>query len=34
MDRESKREIWVFAIGTIIIEMPFVAIAALAIAAH
>ena len=34
MDQQSKREIWWLAIGTIIIEVPFVAIAALAIAAH
>jgi hypothetical protein len=34
MDQQSKREIWVLAIGTIIIEVPIVAIAALALAAH
>ena len=34
MDQQSKREIWVLAIGTILIEMPFVAIAAMAIVAH
>jgi hypothetical protein len=34
MDQQSKREIWVLAIGTIIIEAPIVAIAALALAAH
>jgi|GEM_PF-3760572 hypothetical protein len=34
MDDQSKREIWVLAIGTIIVEMPIVAIVALAIAAH
>jgi hypothetical protein len=34
MDSQSKREIWVLAIGTIIIEVPIVAIAALALAAH
>jgi hypothetical protein len=34
MDQQSKREIWVLAISTIIIEAPIVAIAALALAAH
>ena len=33
MDQQSKHEIWWLAIGTILIEAPFVAIAALAIAA-
>ena len=31
MDRQTKHEIWLLAIGTIIFEAPFVAIAALAI---
>jgi hypothetical protein len=34
MDRQSKREIWLLAIGTIILEAPLVAIVALAIAAR
>lgn len=34
MDRQSKREIWLLAIGTIIFEVPVVAIAALAILAR
>jgi hypothetical protein len=34
MDGQTKHEIWVLAIGAIIIEVPFLAIAALAIAAH
>jgi hypothetical protein len=33
MDRQTKREIWVLAIGMVIVETPIVAIAALAIAA-
>jgi hypothetical protein len=28
MDKETKREIWLLAVGTIIAEAPFVAIAA------
>jgi len=28
MDRQSKREIWVLAIGTLLIEVPVIAIAA------
>jgi hypothetical protein len=27
MDTQTKREIWLLALGTIIVEMPFVAIA-------
>jgi hypothetical protein len=34
MDRQTKREIWVLAISAMIIEVPFVAIAALAFAGH
>jgi hypothetical protein len=34
MDKQSKREIWVLAISTVLVEVPVVAIAALAIAAH
>ena len=33
MDSQSKREIWLLAIGMVIVEAPIVAIAALAIAA-
>jgi hypothetical protein len=31
MDHQTKHEIWVLAIGTILIEAPFVAMAALAL---
>jgi hypothetical protein len=31
MDTQTKREIWLLTIGTIIVEMPVVAIAAMAI---
>jgi hypothetical protein len=31
MDRQTKHEIWLLAIGTIIFEVPVVAVAALAI---
>jgi hypothetical protein len=34
MDSQSKREIWFLAIGTILVEMPIVAIAALVLATH
>jgi hypothetical protein len=34
MDQQSKREILWLAIGTLLIEVPIVAIAALAVAAH
>jgi hypothetical protein len=34
MDRQTKHEIWFLAIGAIMIEAPFVAIAALAFAGH
>jgi len=34
MDRQTKHEIWILAIGTIVIEAPFLAVAALAWAAH
>jgi hypothetical protein len=34
MDRQTKQEIWLLAIGTFIVEAPFVAIAALAILGH
>jgi hypothetical protein len=33
MDSQSKREIWLLAIGMVIVEAPIVAIAALAVAA-
>ncbi len=33
MDAQTKREIWLLAIGTIVVEVP-VAIAAFAILAH
>jgi hypothetical protein len=34
MDKQTRHEIWLLAIGTIMIEAPFVAIAALAFAGH
>jgi hypothetical protein len=34
MDSQSKREILLLAIGTMLIEAPIVAIAAMAMAAH
>jgi hypothetical protein len=34
MDSQTKHEIWLLAIGTIMIEAPFAAIAALALAGH
>jgi hypothetical protein len=34
MDTRTKREIWLLAIGTILAEMPIVAIAAFAILSH
>jgi len=34
MDTQSKHEIWVLAIRTIVIEVPIVAIAALMLAGH
>jgi hypothetical protein len=34
MDTQSKREIWLLAIGTILVEVPVAAIAVLAILAH
>jgi hypothetical protein len=34
MDGQTKREIWLLAIGTIMIEAPFLAVAALAFAGH
>jgi hypothetical protein len=34
MDRQTKHEIWLLAIGTIIFEVPVVAVAALAILGH
>jgi hypothetical protein len=34
MDTEAKREFWMLAIGTIMVEVPFAAIAVLAILAH
>jgi hypothetical protein len=34
MDRQTKHEIWILAIGTIMIEAPFLAVAALAWAGH
>ena len=34
MDTQSKREIWLLAIGTIMFEVPVAAIAVLAILAH
>jgi hypothetical protein len=33
MDTQTKREIWLFALGTIIVEMP-VAFAAFAVFSH
>jgi hypothetical protein len=32
MDRQTKRELWILAIGTILFEAPFLAVAALALA--
>jgi hypothetical protein len=34
MDPQTKREIWLLAIGTIMVEVPVAAIAVLAILAH
>jgi hypothetical protein len=34
MDPQTKREIWLLAIGTALIEVPVVAIVALAILIH
>jgi hypothetical protein len=34
MDSQTKREIWLLAIGTIMIEAPFLAVAAFAFAGH
>jgi hypothetical protein len=34
MDAQTKREIWLLAIGTALIEVPVVAIAALVILSH
>ena len=34
MDKQSKREIWLLAIGTIMVEVPIAAIVVLAILAH
>jgi hypothetical protein len=34
MDRQTKRELWILAIGTILFEAPFLAVAALALAGH
>jgi hypothetical protein len=34
MDSQTKHEIWLLAIGTIMIEAPFAAIAARALAGH
>jgi hypothetical protein len=34
MDRQTKREILLLAIGTILVEAPFVAIAVLAVLAY
>ena len=34
MDSQTKHEIWFLAIGAIMIEAPFVAIAALVFAGH
>ena len=34
MDSQSRREIWVLAIGTVLVELPVVAIAALVLAGH
>jgi hypothetical protein len=34
MDSQTKHEIWILAIGTIMIEAPFVALAALTLAGH
>jgi hypothetical protein len=34
MDRQTKREIWLLAVGTIMVEVPVAAIAVLAILSH
>jgi hypothetical protein len=34
MDTETKREIWLLAIGTALIEAPLAAVAVLAILSH
>jgi hypothetical protein len=34
MDPQTKREIWLLALGTAIVEVPVVAIVALAFLAH
>jgi hypothetical protein len=34
MDPQSKREIWLLAIGTIVAELPFIAIATLVVLSH
>jgi hypothetical protein len=34
MDRQSKREILILAIGTLVVEVPIAAIAVIAILAH
>jgi hypothetical protein len=34
MDRQSKREILILAIGTLVVEVPVAAIAVLAILSH
>jgi hypothetical protein len=34
MDTQTKREIWLLTIGTIIVEVPVIAIAAMAISSR
>jgi hypothetical protein len=34
MDAQTKREILVLALGTLLVEVPFVAIAAIAVLGH
>jgi hypothetical protein len=34
MDSQTKHEIWVLALGAIMLEAPFIAITALALAGH
>jgi hypothetical protein len=34
MDTQTKREIWLLAIGTIMLEVPVAAIAVLAVLSH
>jgi hypothetical protein len=34
MDKQTKHEIWILALGAIMLEAPFIAVAALAFAGH